>query len=210
VAEQRGADGATSVDRRYHAVWITFFRECWAAGAPVESAADFQAALKISPRNPLSHDDSVKLGVNVAAMELLIRLTPQHALPLHGFAVLKESPAFAREFSEGDLSHVRELTPSGLRDDKHWPVCRSVIGQVAPPLALNLAIALVCQSRELSDLGLVAAAYKAVDAFTRKQVWLPQRLSSLWQVVVSAPGVKPKRHFSDAVLEMVRGVAEAP
>jgi len=48
-----------------------------------------------------------------------------------------------------------------------------------------------------------------VDGFTRKQVWLPNELSSLWRHVVSEPGVEPKRFFGDAVLEMLKAVAIA-
>ena len=51
--------------------------------------------------------------------------------------------------------------------------------------------------------------YRSVDSFTRKQTWLPNELSSLWRVVVSPPGVEPRRFFGDAVLEMVASVAAA-
>ena len=140
---------------------------------------------------------------------MLVGLAPSYALPLYGYAILKEEPPFATWLSEEELLKIPQLTPQGLKEDQHWAVCRSVLAQVAPPSALRLALALVCQSREMSDLELVASAYKGVDGFTRKQVWLPNELQHLWRLVVSAPGAEPKRFFGDAVLEMVAAVAAA-
>ena len=201
--------GSTVVDKRFYDVWLTFFQESWLAGAPLEPPSELQKALQISEHCPLSRDDVTRLGVHVEAMKMLVGLAPSYALPLYGYAILKEEPPFATWLSEEELLKIPQLTPQGLKEDQHWAVCRSVLAQVAPPSALRLALALVCQSREMSDLELVASAYKGVDGFTRKQVWLPNELQHLWRLVVSAPGAEPKRFFGDAVLEMVAAVAAA-
>ena len=98
---------------------------------------------------------------------------------------------------------ITQLTPKGLAQDRNWAVCRKVIGQVEPASALRLAISLVCHSRELGDLCLVEAAYKAVDSFTRKQVWLPNELRGLWNHKLPDAPDGTKRTFGDAILRVV-------
>jgi hypothetical protein len=58
-------------------------------------------------------------------------------------------------------------------------------------------------SRELGDLCLVEAAYKAVDSFTRKQVWLPNELRGLWNHKLPDAPDGTKRTFGDAILRVV-------
>ena len=231
TADDDKKGGAAALDSRYHAVWVDFFCECWMAGAPIETAAQLRDALQISRKHPLDKQTVVKLGVRVEAMRLLVELAPAHAIPLYGFTILEHEAAvprtegartegateeatggateepFARSVSEEHLLRIRELTPAGLREDQNWAVCRYAIGQVAPPSALRLSIALVCASRELSDLALVGSAFRAVDGFTRKQVWLPKELGALWRHRVSAPAVQPAVYFGDKVLEMLKQVA---
>jgi hypothetical protein len=101
------------------------------------------------------------------------------------------------------LECITQLTPKGLAQDRNWAVCRKVIGQVEPASALRLAISLVCHSRELGDLCLVEAAYKAVDSFTRKQVWLPNELRGLWNHKLPDAPDGTKRTFGDAILRVV-------
>ena len=206
----KGVNGGMVRDP-YRAVWIQFFSLSWQAGAPLDAESDLTAALLIGEKNPLSKADVAALGASgVDAMKLLVSLAPGHAIPLYGYRILSEEPSFAQSFSEDDLLQIDELAPSGLRDDKHWAACREVIGQVSPPAALRMAISLVKQSREMSDLHLVAGAYRAVDGFTRKQVWLPTELGSLWKLAVREPGrEKEKRTFGDEILKLV-GDAAAP
>ena len=196
------------------AVYVAFYRESWAAGAPLDSAASLAVTLHLGDKGgeqakkaPLTSREVHSLGVDLRSMRLLVELAPSHAIPAFGFALLESDPSFAKSLKTADLERVTQLTAKELRDDQHWAVCRKVIGHVEPAVALRLAISLVCHSRELADLHLVEAAYKAVDGFTRKQVWLPTELSVLWSRKLPDAADGTKRTFGDAILEVVAGAA---
>ena len=201
----RASSGARNTDERFRplrALYVAFFRESWANGAPLDSAESLRTTLHLG-EEPLSSQEVQVLGADLRSMRLLVELAPAHAIPAFGFNLLSEDPSFAKSLSMRQLECITQLTPKGLTQDRNWAVCRKVIGQVEPACALRLAISLVCHSRELGDLCLVEAAYKAVDSFTRKQVWLPNELRELWNHKLPDAPDGAKRTFGDAILRVV-------
>jgi hypothetical protein len=157
------------------ALQITFLKECAAAGAPF-SSKDLRHALALEQR-ALTHGEVLLLGVDVLSCKALVDLAPSLAIPAFGYRILCAEPAFARTLPQADLLRISQLAAA---DEAHWPVCRSVIAVVEPAAALRIAIALFKHSCEPPDLDLLKRAYLAVDEFTRKQVWLPTELASVW------------------------------
>jgi len=160
-------------------LWVTFFQQSWAVGMPAaaERAAEVAAVLDLE-KKPLARAEVAALGVDLPSWKLLVQLAPAHAIPLHGFAILTEEPAFARELSDQQFAQITQLQP---QDDKLWPLFRSLIAEVEPDRALGLAIALLKHSKEVRDIELVKRAYHAADSFTRKQTCLRTQLAPLWK-----------------------------
>jgi len=159
------------------ALWITFFRECWLAGARY-TEAELTSALDLGDKNPLTNAEVTKLGVDLSADKLLVKIAPVLAIRAFGFKILEEEPSFAKTLSDEQLLGISQLSAN---NDAHWVTCRAVIAQVEPACALQLAIRLFKHSRELPDLDLVKGAFCLVDGFTRKQTWLPTELGDLWK-----------------------------
>lgn len=163
-------------------LWIDFFRYSWLVDVPATAEAreaEVNAAFDLV-NYPLKKNEVEQLGVNLAAWKLLVKFAPDHAIPLYGYSILKEGPAFANTLDDMqfELLRAKGIVPS---KDELLQLWRKVIAESPPDRALKLAICLLKDSQEDRDIEQLKKAYHAADPFTRKQTSLRQQLSGLWK-----------------------------
>lgn len=174
------AKRTTKTDRT---LWIEFWQASWERGVPAKDQRRQEVISAIDlTRNPLKRQEVQDLGVDHHARKLLVEMAPDTAVPVHGFAIVKEEPGFAASLSDDQFKQICSVNQLDAKSDTRWPLFRTIIPQVEPDRGLTLAIDLLNASKEEKDVALVKRCFQSADRFTRKQTKLQAKiLPRLWQ-----------------------------